>query len=303
MQTDPESPRRHDPAGNRRLRGLASGLRDVSWGAVAPLAGRRRRRLARKLPRSFFALSLDCDTTEDIEVVGQVHERLRQAGVTPTYAVPGVLLERGAAVYRRLAESGAEFLNHGYHEHCHLDSATGSYVSSYFYDQLPWEAVVDDVRHGDAAVRAVLGVAPAGFRTPHFGTFSRRADLARLHGLLESLGYRYSSSTPPLFGLRHGPVVPVGRLWELPVSGRPFRPHRVLDSWSFRYAPGRRVGPKDFEHELGLLLQEAETVPAVVHVYADPSQIFDWAGFFTAVAGGAPMAVRSLGALLDEVTA
>lgn len=271
--------------------------------ALAPVAGVRRRRLARPLGRSCFVLSLDCDTTLDLEVVPAVHERLVAAGIVPTYAVPGSLLEAGHDVYAPLAAVGIEFVNHGYAEHCHIDPATGLYESSYFYDQLPWAEAEADIRRGHAAVAALVGRPPAGFRTPHFGTFRTRRQLARLHALLAELDYRYSSSTMPLYGLRHGPVVRVGDLWEVPVSGRPSVPHRVLDSWSFRYAPGRDVGPEDFERELRTLLAEARQSPAVVHVYADPSQVHDWPGFFDAVAEAAPLSLASLASLVDLAAA
>ena len=40
-------------------------------------------------------------------------------------------------------------------------------------------------------------------------------------------------------------------------------------------------------------------VPGVVNLYADPSQVVDWPGFFDAVALLAPFAVPSYGHLLE----
>src|SRR2546422_1123435 len=64
--------------------------------------------------RAYFVLSFDCDTDLDIVVAERVHRQLHDIGITPVYAVPGELLERGATVYRAIADLGAEFINHGY---------------------------------------------------------------------------------------------------------------------------------------------------------------------------------------------
>ncbi len=130
-----------------------------------------------------FVLSLDCDTDEDIAVVWDLHARLLEIGVRPVYAVPGELLQRGEKTYRRIADTGAEFLNHGYREHTYFDPARGDYASCFFYDQQSPEIVREDVVQGDRALREVLGVVPRGFRTPHFGTYQRPAQLRHLHGV------------------------------------------------------------------------------------------------------------------------
>jgi peptidoglycan/xylan/chitin deacetylase (PgdA/CDA1 family) len=249
-------------------------------------------------------VSFDCDTDRDIAVVPAVHARMREAGVLPAYAVPGELLERGAAVYADVAADGAEVLNHGYAEHCTLDEATRTYTSTGFYDEMSDAEVADDVRRGHEAVADLIGRAPRGFRAPHFGTFQRADRLRRLHALLASLGYRYSSSTMPVIGLLRGPVVAGGSgILELPVSGRPTAPHRVLDSWSFRFAPGRTVDEADWEADVRRLVDGhlAGRRPGLVNLYADPSQVDDWPGFFRTMAVLAPHAAPSFCALLDDI--
>jgi hypothetical protein len=288
-----------------RARALAADALAVLLRATRPALQARRLRLARRqgVRRPAFVLSLDCDTDLDLDVVPEVHGRLVASGILPVYAVPGALLEAGADVYRPLAAE-AEFLNHGQDRHCRFDPERGSYESWLFYDQEPWEIVEADVRAGHATHERVLGRAPRGFRAPHFGTLHGTARLRQLHALLVSMGYEYSSSTMPLYGLVRGPVVPVDGLLELPVNGYPMAPNRVLDSWSARYAPERRRGMADFEEGLGHLLDELLTGRAdVVHVYADPSQVVDWPGFFKVVARGAPVAVPSLAELVARVAA
>jgi peptidoglycan/xylan/chitin deacetylase (PgdA/CDA1 family) len=265
----------------------------------ALLARNRRQAVRQGLHPPAFALVFDCDTDEDLLVVDEVDRRLAAVGIHASYAVPGELLRAGADVYRPLADRGREFLNHGSARHCRFDAATRRYESWFFYDQLPWQTVERDVREGHAAHLDVLGRVPLGFRTPHFGTFQARGDLRRLYRLLQDLGYRYSSSTMPRRGLLTGPApVVADGLRELAVSGRPTDPLRVVDSWSYRFAPDRRLHEGDFERDLGTLIEDLHAGRRpVVNVYADPSQVADWPGFFDTVARAAPASVPVLAAL------
>jgi peptidoglycan/xylan/chitin deacetylase (PgdA/CDA1 family) len=286
-----------------RARSAAADAVAVALRAARPLLQVRADRLARRqgVDRPCFVLTFDCDTDDDIAVVPEVHERLRRSGITPAYAVPGEQLAAGADVYRAVAASGAELLNHGQARHCTFDPVARTYDSSFFYDRLPWGDVERDIRGGHDTHLDVVGRAPVGFRVPHFGTFQRRDRLRRLHDLLAAMGYRYSSSTMPLRGLLGGPVQRTSQgVVELPVTGRPTAPNRVLDSWSFRFAPGRRVDERDYERELAMLVDDLLAGRRrVVNVYADPSQVHDWPGFFHAVARAAPVALPSLAALVE----
>ena len=106
----------------------------------------------------FLVLSFDCDTREDAEAALQVHDRLKGLGVPAVYAVPGDLLRKSADVYRRIADAGGEFINHGYHDHTYFDRALGRYASQFFYDRLPLETVRNDIIKATAifATRWVL---------------------------------------------------------------------------------------------------------------------------------------------------
>ena len=269
----------------------------------ALLARQRRQLRSLGVDRPAFVLVFDCDTDEDVERVAAVHDRLVSAGVTPAYAVPGDLLRVGSEVYGAIARSGAEMLNHGDARHCRI-AEDGSYESWFFYDQLGLDVVEADIRGGHQAHLDVFGVAPVGFRVPHFGTFQGRAHRAVLARVLGDLGYRYSSSGMPHRGWLAGPVHREGGLWELPVTGRRDAPLAVLDSWSFRFAPGRRVDESAYEAQLGWLVDRLLAGRnEVVNVYADPSQVWDWDGFFEVVGRAAPVAVAGPAALLDLVDA
>jgi hypothetical protein len=261
--------------------------------AGASRLGERHARLAAKrgLERPYLVLSFDCDLHEDAEVVWDVHERLLERGVTAVYAVPGAMLEHGREVYARIAATGAEFMNHGQVEHTYWDEEHGRYASCFFYDQVGRDAVRADILAADRTLREVLGVEPTGFRAPHFGTFQEPADLRFTHSVLSELGYRYSSSTMPFWGLRYGPAFDHFGLIELPVSGRPSAPLEILDSWSCFAAPDRSRGPDDFRADArALARQMKEHGAGLVNVYADPSHIHDQPAFFDAVAAWSEVA-------------
>jgi len=230
-------------------------------------------------------VSFDCDTDDDIGVAGDVHARLADMGVPAVFAVPGELLRAGEAVYRRIAEAGAEFINHGDRKHTYFDTALGRHASCFFYDQIGREAVRADVMAGDATLREVLGVAPRGFRTPHFGTFQRPAELQFLHGMLAGLGYAFSSSTVPLFGFRFGPVFRRFGVAELPVSGMGEHPLTTLDSWACFAAPDRVFDADDYRRQGQALAQAlAGGGAGILNVYADPSHVHGRGAFFETVA-------------------
>lgn len=233
----------------------------------------------------WLVLSFDCDNDEDARVVESVHARLAELDVRPVYAVPGDVLRKAPAVYGRIAATGAEFINHGNRAHTYFDPELGHHASSFFYDRVDPVAVQRDVVAGHGTLREVLGIDAAGFRAPHFGTFQRPRQLQRLHDILRSeLGYRFSSSTIPLWGFRHGPVFSRFGLYELPLSGGVEAPFSILDTWSCFAAPDRLRTPADFSHEAALLAERfASLGVGLINVYGDPSHIHDREEFFEAV--------------------
>lgn len=228
----------------------------------------------------YFILSFDCDRPEDIAAAWEVHGRLMDMGLCPAYAVPGELLEKGANVYRQIAATGAEFLNHGHRWHMYLDKATESYMSCYFYDELTPEAIEEDVAGGDKDVTKIIGTKPAGFRTPHFGTFQTETQLRFLHRMLARFGYVYSTSTTPGFGLCYGPVFRRYGLIEIPVSGRGDKPFDILNSWSCFAAPGRTLGAQDYRRDALRMAERLQGRAGLLNYYCDPSHVVDQPIFF-----------------------
>ncbi len=225
------------------------------------------------IDRLYLVLTFDCDTDIDIEVVPALDRELRQRGIAAGYAVPGAQLEKGAPVWRAIADAGAEFLNHG--GRAHAEFRDGRYWPVTFYEQLSEDEVVADVRLGHDLVSRIAGKSPIGFRAPHFGSFQAVEQLQVLYRTLIPLGYRYASTTIPSLALTRGPVVAMNGICELPVMGSYRYPETLLDSWTYltdrvNYA----LGDEYFElFEETVRRMSDAGLPGLLTYYADPSHV------------------------------
>lgn len=265
-------------------------------------AARRGSALARRagLRAPHFLLSFDCDTDADSAVALALHGRLRSGGLSPLYAVAGEVLDAASDTYKAIAEDGGIFLNHGFRRHAALDIETGDVTSTYFYGDVPADEWQTDVRRGDEAVRDILGQQPDGFRTPHFASFERPADLATLWQFLRQLGYSFSSSTRPLFGLRHGPFFARAGITEFPVSGCLSEPGQILDSWGLVRSGG---GTTDrLQAELRAYLQLMQTgAPLLLNLYLDPGDVAGDDSVIALLTAFAPYSRGDFAAILAQV--
>ena len=250
-----------------------------------------------------FLLSFDCDTYKDARVVGEVHRKLMDIGITPIYAVPGEVLLQGAEAYGGIAESGAEFINHGHYKHSRLLDDGETYESWNFYDQISRDEMEEDVLRGHETLTKFLGKEPKGFRSPHFGSFQKEEELADLYRVLNTKNYEFSTSTVPVKALHNKALYQVSGLTEIPVGGGYDFPLTILDSYSFRYSKTFKYGPSDYIRQIKSLAEwfTSENKPYLLNLYADPSQVYDWPEFFEAMELLAPFNVPSYDALLQQV--
>ena len=255
------------------------------------------------IKKTVFILSFDCDTELDIEVLPQLVANLRSIGIKPVLAVPGELIEKGKEVYKELAIAGIEFINHGYVQHTQLELPQRIYRSSFFYHKLSKNQISQDIDKGHEVICRLIGTRPTGFRTPHFGSFQKRSQLKFLWKILQDRGYEFSTSTIPAVGIRKGPLWK-NRILEIPVTGCPSWPTKVLDSWGFGFAPSRPVEKPNYIEQIDRLVEDVQAGRnLVINIYADPSQVYDWPEFFTAIARLAPYNVGSFRDLIDTVSA
>ena len=251
-------------------------------GRRPPEAGARQGELDRYLAlcrdagidRLYLLLTFDCDTDGDITVVGDLDRDLRRRGIAAGYAVPGSQLEKGAPVWRQVVAGGAEFLNHGGRPHAEFRD--GRYWPVTFYEQLSTEQVIADIELGDRLLRDTVGVAPEGFRAPHFGSFQSAEQLDVIYRTVRRLGYRYCSTTTPATALTKGPVVKAGHdIVELPTLGSYRNPSTLLDSWT--YLTDRvtyTLGDEYYELFAETVARMSEErLPGLLTYYADPSHV------------------------------
>lgn len=233
--------------------------------------------------KPYFIFSFDCDTEEDITVAWEVHSKLLDIGITPVYAVPGELLKKGEKVYRKIYETGAEFINHGGREHTYFDTTHNRHASCFFYDQQPLEVVEQDIIQGHQTLQDVLGITVTGWRTPHFGTFQKPEHLSFLHSILKEMNYKFSTSTSPEMAYQHGPIYKNNGVFEIPVTGVFSEPFNIMDTWGYFGAHDRSRAPDDYVKTSQSLAQFAFRNPVFINIYGDPSHIHDKPQFFQAL--------------------
>lgn len=227
------------------------------------------------LKKSALILSFDCDTHADAEVVEAVHDELRSMGIKSSFAVPGEILRQNHKVYKSLADRGCEFLNHGEKEHTVFNRTTQCYESTFFYHELSDGEVVKDLVEGHNTLVELLGLLPTGWRTPHFGTYQKRANFDVLYEQLRRMNYGYSTSRMPTYAFQKGPVVFQKKfgLFEIPVTGTTEYPFTILDSWRYFASPKRDRTPADYLRECNNIAVLAEKRPILINIYADPSHV------------------------------
>ncbi len=239
------------------------------WRAYGRLAA------AQGLDRLYLVLSFDCDRPEDSDAVERVDAWLTGRGIPRTYAVPGAVLTAASGIYRRLAENGACFLNHGGRPHAEFRE--GRYWSITFYDRFDDRQAAEDIQAGHDAVTKVTGQTPVGFRAPHFGLLKTTEQREKIYGPLRRMGYRFSSSSLPELALDAGPVIDVGGLVEIPCSGSWAWPTVVLDSWSHIRDPHDPFVTPAYGEALAetALRLAGMKVGGVLNWYADPSHLIE----------------------------
>ena len=232
--------------------------------------------------RLFLVLSYDCDTDEDAPAAAVLFDDLQKNGCKATFSVPGEQLRRASDVYRRLADKGAFFINHGDRPHSQWDGSR--YVSINSYENLTAEEIREDMKRGHEAVVQITGTTPRGFRTPHFGLFQKPDQIRMIHRFARELGYDYSSSTGPAYFLVDSGPHTESSVREYPVSGSYTCPFTILDSWTY-VGPHPASSPDVYSPLLVDTVQRLEPSHfcGYLNWYADPSHVYRLPGYAKAL--------------------
>lgn len=268
---------RHDPTAyvSRALRRLNRRLlfEIVHWqaGRGCPWTGKK---------VSVF-LSFDCDCEEDVCALRPLLKLLGEYGVKAAFAVVGSLAEKFPVEHAALLDGEHELMNHGWSEHASLNESNRA-VSTFYFHQLSEDQRRYEIEHGHTSIVRSLGYEPVGFRTPHFGTFQRAAQLMSLYAVLLDLGYVYSSSVTAARSARGGTAFRDGSgIVEFPLTGCPQHPTLCFDSWHTLSNTGRQHAPSNFFALFQEILDFAVQSPfqTVVNFYFDPRDVATFDGF------------------------
>jgi hypothetical protein len=220
----------------------------------------------------YLIISCDCDTDEDIDASIKLHEWASKRKIKLTFAVPGTQLINGANVYGEISKR-SEFINHGYLAHAKIYN--GEYVSTTFYNEMPFEEVKSDIENGHHCIEDILNKSPNGFRAPHFGHFQSRAQLSYQYKVLNTLEYQYSTSTVSLKAALKGAIYKVNGLYEMPLTGTYSNPCSQLDSWTYLLDKKHYRLSEKYKTNLISLWKNlsCKGINGVINIYVDPSHV------------------------------
>ena len=132
-----------------------------------------------------FVLSFDVDFRRDVEALPEICAILEERGIPASFACVGAWVREYPEEHRLLLQKGHEIFNHSMH---HPDSEE---LDPRHWNSLSREEQRQEILGAHRAIEEICGVAPRGFRMPHFGPQHRW----HLYDILQELGYAYSSST------------------------------------------------------------------------------------------------------------
>jgi peptidoglycan/xylan/chitin deacetylase (PgdA/CDA1 family) len=174
-----------------------------------------------------FALSFDVETSADCRALPEVVSLLRERRLAASFACIGTLVERYPDEHRALVTDTHELLNHTDTHPWHDELGVRGR-----FDALDDAGLDREIEGGQRKISR-LGVAPVGFRAPHFGA----QFTPRMYGALKRAGLRYSTSTSAHRTASGGAPFRVDGLVEIPLLVCPEHPDSLLDSWHCTSAP------------------------------------------------------------------
>ena len=165
----------------------------------------------------------DCDLTEDTKALPETLDILDSYNIKASFACVGKQIEKNPKPYHRMVDREHEIINHTY---THPNNE--EFSPDRFFNKLSISEKKKEIMEFEKVCKKELGYKPAGFRTPHFGNLHS----VEVYGILNGLGYKYSTST---CDIKEGRAVPfsIRGIVELPVSACPLHPYTAFGSWHF----------------------------------------------------------------------
>ncbi len=255
----------------------------------------------------YCTLSFDCDFPRDVEALPQVAELLDHYACPASFACIGQWVKRFPDEHRCLVEGGFELLNHTQTHpnlyHPDYAYARGGELSRKRFDLLVPREKGQEIEQAHATFVEVLGYAPVGFRTPHFGTLHT----AEVYPILRDLNYRFSTSAMAGSSPHGGtPYQTDAGIWEFPLSPCPAHPFGVFDSWhSLGKRDGAHARPGEMTALFVRLCEQVQGRGGYVNIYLDPRDALD-SGELRRILDylrGSSLVVLNYGPLLERLLA
>ncbi|MDC3091207.1 polysaccharide deacetylase family protein [Rickettsiales bacterium] len=251
--------------------------------------------------KNIVLLTFDCETQRDMDVLDKLHKKLSDIKITPYFAVPGELIEKNKLLIQNLSKKKCFFINHGYKIHTIYDDFKKKNFSSFSYNNLAKSVIAEDIIKGHNSIKKITGQIPDIFRTPHFGSYSNKNSMNFIYDILFDLGYKFSSSTTPIYSFSKAPFYKTNNIIEVPISSCLNKPLQIIDSWAF-------IGSKD-KTEITDLIDEMnkyfilmENNTFFLNTYFDPSDIINYDIFFETLSKFTKWSVNDFGQLNDKET-
>ncbi len=212
-----------------------------------------------------FSLSFDCDYTKDIKSLPALLNILSRYSISASFACVGKLIEKYPQEHLEIIKAGHEILNHTY-THPNNEELN---LSQKFNELNSTQKKIEIEKCHKICVD-LLGYSPIGFRTPHFGSFHTKD----IYEILNSLGYKYSSSVSAVKTLSSGLPFIVNGVTELPVSNCPEHPLAIFDSWhSLARGNGKHKGGGVFYNLFKQLIDIGISTNSYINIYFDPQDV------------------------------
>jgi len=218
-----------------------------------------------------LCLSFDCDHTKDILSLRPLLDILSAYSFKASFACVGKFIEKYPKEHRRIIENGHEIVNHSY---THPNNEELNPAQK--FDELTGSQKIMEIEKCHMACKNILGYAPVGFRTPHFGNLHTED----VYGVLREVGYKYSSSMSAIKTSSCGfPFVKNG-IVEFPLSNCPKHSFAVFDTWhSLERGNKKHIRKEEFYRLFKSLVESGVNNNAYVNVYFDPQDVVDLKDF------------------------
>lgn len=220
--------------------------------------------------KACLTLSFDCDYEADVAAFATLLPILKRYQLKTSFACVGNWIERFPAAHLKILEDGHEIVNHTY---SHPDNEILNPGRK--FRTLPAHEKLDEIVRCHEVCQKILNYEPVGCRIPHF----RNLFTPEIYGLLQKVGYRYSSSTWLTNTTSAGrPFQPVPGIWEFPLSTCPRHPFTVFDTWHSFNSPRlayrlvhRTVD--EYIHLFKKLIDWGIETGSYINIYLDPLDI------------------------------